>query len=295
MIKVEDLHGVLSMRFGGGGHGGSIIEVVKAKMLQRAGSDGLRAVGRVMKMMDDDGSRTLTKQELKTGLADWGLPLNIKEVDSLFSFFDRDNSGTVSFDEFLKGLRGPMSERRQKLVNLAFDVVDKTGDGSVTVDDLKDVYDVSQHPGIIDGSVTKEEVLRHFVDMWDQGDKDGVVTRDEFMEYYADVGASIDGDEYFELMIRNAWHIAGGEGEAANSSNRRVLCKFKDGVEELVRIMSDLGLGDDEKKIMAQLKKEKAGEGHGGVVKIDLKGEGFDKKKNKEDEKGEKKGSRKGR
>ena len=90
------------------------------------------------------------------------------------------------------------------------------------------------------------------------------MTREEFMEYYADVGASIDGDDYFELMIRNAWHIAGGEGACANSSNRKVLCKFKDGTEELVLIQNDMGLGTDEDKIMAQLKKEKAGEKHGG-------------------------------
>ena len=84
---------------------------MKAKLLQRAGSDGLRAVSRVMTMMDDDGSKPLTKDELKFGLADWGLQLNIAEVDAIFGFFDRDNSGSISFDEFLKGMRGPMSER----------------------------------------------------------------------------------------------------------------------------------------------------------------------------------------
>lgn len=30
-------------------------------------------------------------------------------------------------------------------------------------------------------------------------------------------------------MIRNAWHMAGGEGQAANSSNLRVLVTHPDG------------------------------------------------------------------
>lgn len=38
------------------------------------------------------------------------------------------------------------------------------------------------------------------------------VTPDEFVAYYNNVSASIDNDDYFELMIRNAWHISGGEG-----------------------------------------------------------------------------------
>jgi len=29
----------------------------------------------------------------------------------------------------------------------------------------------------------------------------------EFMEYYNNVGSSIDNDQYFELMITNAWNL----------------------------------------------------------------------------------------
>ena len=44
-----------------------------------------------------------------------------------------------------------------------------------------------------------------------------MVSHEEFVEYYKDVSASIDEDDYFELMMRNAWHIAGGEGPGAQA------------------------------------------------------------------------------
>ena len=78
---------------------------------------------------------------------------------------------------------------------------------------------------------------REFLDTFDVGGvKDGKVTPEEFCNYYANVSASIDNDDYFELMIRNAWHISGGEGWCANTSNRRVLVTHTDGrqtVEEV--------------------------------------------------------------
>jgi hypothetical protein len=35
------------------------------------------------------------------------------------------------------------------------------------------------------------------------------VTPEEFLEYYNNVGASIDNDQYFELMMINAWKLHG--------------------------------------------------------------------------------------
>lgn len=39
------------------------------------------------------------------------------------------------------------------------------------------------------------------------GKSDGIVTIDEFIEYYTNVSASIDNDDYFSLMMNQAWNI----------------------------------------------------------------------------------------
>mmetsp|Transcript_22350 Transcript_22350/g.16819 ORF Transcript_22350/g.16819 Transcript_22350/m.16819 type:complete len:97 (-) Transcript_22350:1567-1857(-) len=36
---------------------------------------------------------------------------------------------------------------------------------------------------------------------------DHIVTKEEFEEYYNNISSSIDSDQYFELMINNAWKM----------------------------------------------------------------------------------------
>lgn len=43
------------------------------------------------------------------------------------------------------------------------------------------------------------------------GAPDHIVTKEEFEEYYNNVSASIDNDQYFELMMNNAWKINEGD------------------------------------------------------------------------------------
>ena len=37
--------------------------------------------------------------------------------------------------------------------------------------------------------------------------RDARVTKEEWVEYYNNVSCSIDNDQYFELMMKNAWNL----------------------------------------------------------------------------------------
>ena len=164
-----------------------------------------------------------------------------------------------------------MTKRRTALVHMAFDRLDSDGNGIIDGHEVGNCYDASMHPEVISGRKTAEEVLREFLTTFDVGGEvDGKVTRDEFTNYYANLSASIDNDDYFELMIRNAWHISGGEGQAANSANLRVLVTHGDGRQTIEEVRNDLGLRtDDRAGIIARLRAQGID-----VISIDTKGGG---------------------
>lgn len=48
----------------------------------------------------------------------------------------------------------------------------------------------------------------HFCDMPGNEDaRDGKISMEEWLEYYNNVSMSIDNDEYFTLMMTNAWNM----------------------------------------------------------------------------------------
>ena len=65
-------------------------------------------------------------------------------------------------------------------------------------------YDASFHPDLKSGRKTATEVLTEFMGVWETHKKDAIVTIEEFEDYYKDMSATIDSDEYFEVMVRNA-------------------------------------------------------------------------------------------
>ena len=223
-----------------------LISKIKNEMKSR-GSGGFIGLQRRFRIMDDDGSKSLSMAEFKKAMKELKLDMSESDLRQLFEYFDVDSSGSIDFEEFIQGVRDPMSENRVRLVNMAFDIIDKDGSGEVDGTEVASMFDASKHPEVLSRRKSAAQVLKEFLDTFDVGGvKDGKVTREEFINYYANISASIDNEEYFELMIRNAWHISGCEGNAANSTNMRVLVTDFTGTERRILIENDLGLKPDD-------------------------------------------------
>eukprot|EP00658_Telonema_sp_P-2_P018860 TRINITY_DN17385_c0_g1_i1.p1 TRINITY_DN17385_c0_g1~~TRINITY_DN17385_c0_g1_i1.p1 ORF type:complete len:462 (-),score=119.44 TRINITY_DN17385_c0_g1_i1:128-1513(-) len=186
-----------------------------------------RGLGDVYKRQDKDKSDSLELPEFKKGLALMQLGLAPHEELELFNWLDHDGNQSVSYTEFLAGLRGPMAGIRRSWIHAAFNKLDADGSGVVNLDDLRGVYDATNHPKVLRKEMTEEQVLLEFLDTFGdnsvRGNSDGQVTLQEFSEYYANVGASIESDEFFGEMMRAAWKL----GDEQNVDHYKFLRRSK--------------------------------------------------------------------
>lgn len=193
----------------------ALLKAFQEKIYSR-GARGLLGLQRLFKIIDDDGSFELSRQEFFKCIKDFRLDFSQPESNKLFDYFDEDKSGSINYDEFLHTIRGEMNDKRINLIKQAFKKLDRTGDGVVTIDDIRGVYSAKSHPDVKSGKKTEDEILFEFLDTFEQYHalkkddpkmRDKSVSLEEFIDYYRNVSCSIDSDEYFELMIKNAWNL----------------------------------------------------------------------------------------
>ena len=201
---------------GSGSSADDLVERLRAKLASR-GARGIIGLGKSFRIMDDNNSRSLDIYEFTKAVKDYMLGFNDSEIKILFGYFDIDRSGSVDYDEFIRILRGPMNPFRRKLVAQAYNKLDKDGSGFIDINDIKGVYSAKTHPDVTSGKKTEEQILLEFLETFEthhslrnNGAPDHVVTKEEFDEYYNNISSSVDNDQYFELMMNNAWKINDG-------------------------------------------------------------------------------------
>jgi len=75
------------------------LEKLRLQCLAR-GCSGIKGLGRMFRIIDDNGSRKLELSEFMKGLHDYGVVLDKEEMNQIFGMLDRDKSGTIDFEEF---------------------------------------------------------------------------------------------------------------------------------------------------------------------------------------------------
>jgi len=173
---------------------------------------GILSLARQFSIADKNNNRALDKYEFNMAMNHFGTGLDETESTVLFEYFDVDKSGFINYDEFVYNLHGEMNNYRRKLVEQAFNKLDRDHNGVITIDDLRGVYNASNHPDVRSGKKSENQVLAEFLKtfetMYDHHRiNDDKVTKEEFIQYYTFISASIDSDTYFETMINNSWQI----------------------------------------------------------------------------------------
>lgn len=198
-----------------------LLSHIKNQLVAR-GATGFLGLQRNLKTMDENMSGILSRAGFKKGLKDSKIKLDDKEMEVLFNHFDQEHRQQLKFENFLAVVRNPLNGRRRAVVEEAFRQLDNEGKGSVEADSIKDRYNAMQHPDVLSGRKTPEQCLREFLDHFEVGGEvEGKVTLPEFLDYYTNLGVAIDDDTYFELLLRNVWHLPReGTGATADTANR---------------------------------------------------------------------------
>jgi len=70
------------------------VDVFRKKILQR-GAKGIIGLQRVFKIIDDDGSHSLSRQEFEKACRDFKMEITSDDIGTLFQAFDINRDGTI--------------------------------------------------------------------------------------------------------------------------------------------------------------------------------------------------------
>ena len=143
-----------------------LVKVFRQKILSR-GAKGIIGLQRIFKIMDDDNSKSLNRQEFEKACREFKMQMTSEDMGILFAAFDINRDGTIQYDEFLRIIRGELNANRKALVEKAFRVLDRDGSGMLEIQDITSVYNASRHPAVLEGRKTDSQVLGEFLETFE--------------------------------------------------------------------------------------------------------------------------------
>lgn len=132
---------------------------------QHLSPDEIAGLKELFKSIDADNSGTITVEELRKALAQWGHKISDVELSQLMAIADVDGDGLIDYNEFVAATMHLSKLEKEELLQKAFRQLDKDGSGSISLDELAEalkkfgIYDDAKellatadtnHDGMID-------------------------------------------------------------------------------------------------------------------------------------------------
>ena len=131
------------------------LENIRDKIKAR-GARGIIGLGKVFRIMDDNNSKSLDRNEFRKALRDFKIDVEDEHVNIVFNAFDLNRDGSIDYDEFLRIIRGDLNNGRLQLVKKAFAKLDRDGSGTVDINDIRGLYNGLKHPDVISGKKSED-------------------------------------------------------------------------------------------------------------------------------------------
>ncbi len=179
------------------------------------GPRGIMSLRRSFMLSDEDNSNLIDYDEFLKYCFEYKIPLSEEEEISIFSQFDNNNDGHINYIEFLNVLIGKMNIFRFQIVTQVFNYLDYNNNGFITINDMRNYYNVNNHPDVINGRRSSSEVEAEFLDninyhfilLRTNKLKNGHITLQDFTEYYDIISMSIHSDILFQNILFGVWNL----------------------------------------------------------------------------------------
>jgi len=182
------------------------INKLRRKIIDK-GPYGYRNLANQFLKLDTNNSGTISRDEFKVGLKNFGLLLTIEEFNAVFNAFDKNRNGVIDFQEFFATIKGQISPARSEVIRKAWESLSERFGEAITFEKLVQIFDSRNHPEVKRGLKPDKEVFREFTSAWDISYADRLITFNDFFDYYADVSAGYEKDENFSLMLHSVWNF----------------------------------------------------------------------------------------
>ncbi|KAE9040534.1 hypothetical protein PR003_g4962 [Phytophthora rubi] len=153
----------------------------------------------------------LTNGVLKRLLNDCRVPISDVDARALVQRLTQgaEEDGRVTADAIKNLIFGALSGRKLEFVQSAFETLDRKGVGYLALQDVLAAHDAARHPAVMFGEQTAEQAAREFQTAFMTAARrtgTAFVSWAQWLTYFQCVAAQAPSDEYFELLMKRAWH-----------------------------------------------------------------------------------------